>query len=427
MVFILFGTFAILLLIGFPIAISLGISSIISIALSGFSLSVYAQIFYSSIGKFTLLAIPLFILTGVTMEFAGISKRIIKFTEVFLGHFRLGLVFVTVGTASFFAAISGSGPATVAALGPILIPAMEDADYDRGFAAALMASAGNVGIIIPPSIAFVVFGVLAEVSIGRLFIAGIIPGLLISTSLIIVSSILLKKKDIHTIQTEKSSRKEKLKVTKEAIWGLMTPIIILGGIYGGIVTPTEAAGIAAAYSFFVGIFIYKEINFKNIKKLFINAAISSAVIMFIIANASLFAWVIAVNNISTDMATAFLSISSNKYVLLLVMNLIILIAGCFIDAASAYYIFVPIMLPIIIKLGIDPIVFGVFMTTNLAIGMSTPPIGLNIIMASNISGVPIKEIAYKVWPFIVSSIIALVLIVLIPQISLWLPNLMGIK
>jgi C4-dicarboxylate transporter DctM subunit len=361
------------------------------------------------------------------MEFAGISKRIINLASVFVGHLKLGLVFVTVGTSCFFAAISGSGPATVAALGPIVIPAMEDAGYDRGFAAALMASSGNVGIIIPPSIAFVVFGVLAEVSIGRLFIAGIIPGLLISGSLILVSMIVLKKQNIKLTKETKSTRKEKLVVTKDAIWGLMTPIIILGGIYGGIVTPTEAAGIAAAYSFFVGIFIYKEINFKNIKKLFVKAAISSAVIMFIIGNASLFAWVIAINNISANMANGFLAISSNKYVLLLIMNVIILIAGCFVDAASAYYIFVPIMLPIIFELGIDPIVFGVFMTTNLAIGMSTPPIGLDIIMASNVSGVSMKEISYKVWPFIASSLVALVLIVLIPQISLWLPNLMGVK
>jgi C4-dicarboxylate transporter DctM subunit len=423
----LFGVFFLLLFAGMPISISLGIAAVGSILLQGFPPSVLPTVIYASLGKFTLLAIPFFILAGVIMEYAGISKRLVRLANVFVGHIEGGLAIVTVVVACFFAAISGSGPATVAAIGTILVPAMVKAGYDKGFAASLMAASGNVGIIIPPSIAFVVYGVLAEVSIGRLFTAGIVPGILLGFCLVAVSLYLLRNRKGELARLEPSTLGEKWQAFKEASWGLMAPVIILGGIYGGIVTPTEAAGIAVVYGLFVGVFIYREIHGKDLWRLLVDASVGSAVVMFIIAFASVFAWVLTTSHFATDLSEKLLSITSNKTILLLLINGILLVAGCFIDAASAYYIFLPIMLPVIRQLGVDPIVFGVFMTMNLAIGMTTPPVGLDIFMASTISGVPLKEVSVKVVPFILASLVALVLVTFIPTLSLWLPNLMGIK
>lgn len=426
MSWLLFTLFFLLLFIGIPIAVSLGLSTIAVLFIYDFPLPMFPVVMYASSGKFTLLAIPFFVLAGIIMEYSGISKRLVQFANVMVGHLHGGLAIVTVIVACFFAAISGSGPATVAAIGTILIPAMTKAGYDKGFAASLLASAGNIGIIIPPSVAFVVFGVLAEVSLGRLFVAGIIPGILVGVSLIIVSLILLRKEK-NLVTMEKSSTKDRFLAFKDAFWGILTPVIILGGIYGGIVTPTEAAGIAVVYGLIVGFFIYKEIHLKDLWKLLVEASVSSAIVMFIIANASVFAWLLTTGHICNDISQALLSLTTNKYILLLIINIIFLIAGCFIDAASAYYIFVPIMLPVIKQIGVDPIVFGVFMTTNLAIGMATPPVGLDLFVACNISGVTLSEISRKVVPFIIASIVALLLITYFPIISLWLPNIIGIK
>ncbi|SET08097.1 C4-dicarboxylate transporter, DctM subunit [Natronincola peptidivorans] len=426
MALVLFGIFTGLLLLNIPIAISLGLSTILSLIIFDFPLSMFPQIMYASIGKFTLLAIPFFILAGIIMEYAGISKRLIKFANVLVGHFRGGLAIVTVIVACFFAAISGSGPATVAALGAILIPAMVNAGYDKGMSSALIASAGGIGIVIPPSIAFVVYGVLAEVSIGRLFVAGIIPGLLMGIALILASYYVMRNNE-NLITYPKATTKEIFMAFKDAFWGILSPVIILGGIYGGFVTPTEAAGVAVVYGLFVGLFIYKEIKIKDLGELLVKASISSATVLFIIANASVFAWLLTTGRIATDMANALMGLTSSTIGILLIMNVIFIIAGCFIDAISAYYILVPILLPVIRTLGIDPVVFGVFMTVNLAIGLATPPVGINLYVACNISKLSLQEISKKVLPFIVASIIVLLMITFIPQLSLWLPNFLGIR
>ena len=425
---VLFLIFFVLILVGMPIAFCLGISSIISLVADGFNLTTFASTMFSGTAKFSLLAIPFFILTGVIMEKAGISRRLVEFAKVMVGHIFGGLAIVTVIVSCFFAAISGSGPATVAALAPILLPAMAEAGYEKDWSAALIANGGNVGIIIPPSVVFVIYAVIAEVSVGKLFMAGIIPGILFGGSLVLAALISLKRREKRTgklARLPKASRGERLKAFKSAIWGLLTPVIILGGIYSGLFTATESAGIAAVYGLLVGIFVYKEIKLKDLWRIFVDSSVSTAVVMFIIANASVFAYVLTTNGIPQMMSSAILSWTSSPILLLLLMNLILLFAGCFLDSGSCMYIFIPILMPIVKFIGYDPLVFGVVATVNLAIGMSTPPVGLDLYVACNASGVKLKDISVQTLRFVGASIITLLLLTYLPQISTWLPSLMG--
>ncbi|WP_372996082.1 TRAP transporter large permease [Lutispora sp.] len=422
---LLFLVFAILLFLNVPIALSLGISSIIAMLAAETPMIMLPINVYSSIGKFTLLAIPFFVLAGNVMEKAGISERLINLANKAVGHKKAGLAIVCVITSCFFAAISGSGPATVAALGVIIIPAMIKAGYNDGMSSALMATAGAIGIIIPPSIAYVVYGAIAGVSIGKTFVAGIMPGILMGTALIIACIILVRRLDI--VQQEKASTREVWAAFKEAVWGLLMPVIILGGIYGGFFTPTEAAAVSAVYGIVVGVFIYREVNLKNLYEILVESAVQSAVVMIIVACASLFAWIVTTQGVAAMVSNYLLQISNSQYLFLLIINIVLLIAGCFIDAVSALYIFVPIMLPVALQLGYDPIAFGIVMTMNLAIGQVTPPVGVNLYVACGISKVSLKDISRKVIPFVIASIISLLLITYIPQLSLWLPNMMKMK
>ncbi|WP_216827492.1 TRAP transporter large permease [Alkalihalobacterium elongatum] len=440
---LLFGLFFILVFLNVPVAISLGLASITILFLdNGFaSLGLVPSIMYATISSFTLLAIPFFILAGVIMEYAGISKRLIDFANVCVGHRKNGIVLVTVITALFFAAISGSGPATVAAIGAILIPALVKNGYPKNIAAGLIASSGSIGIIIPPSIAFIVFAVVANdlvpITISRLFIAGIIPGLLLGVALVIAAMFVKKTnvtQDLKSIDSEiaatvnigkkKSSGKEIASAFYSAIWGLLIPIIILGGIYGGIFTPTEAAAVAVFYALIVGLFIYRDLKPKHLPKIFIDASVQTAVVMLIVGAASLFSYIITTKRIAQTISEAMLAVTENKILILLMVTVILLIIGAFIDAISAFYLLVPILLPIMLHIGVDPTTFGVFMTVNLAIGLFTPPVGLNLYVASGIARIPLKDITRGTIPFLIASIIVLLLITYIPALSNWLPDLL---
>lgn len=443
---LLLTMFLILILIGFPIAISLSLSSIMMILyLYGVSgLDILADIMYTSVARFTLLAIPFFILTGVIMEHSGISEKLINLADKLVGHMKGGIVLITALVGIFFAAISGSGPATVAAIGGILIPALMKGGYTRETSGSLVASTGAIGIIIPPSIAFIVFAVVVgdqlPVSIGRLFIAGIIPGIIFAFALVLTTYLVrwqnerkLTKEQGNLVnetngkkkRKERASFKEMGRAFIDAIWGILVPVIILGGIYGGFFTPTEAAVVAVFYGLFVGVVIYRTLNFKKLYNVLIDAGLQTAIIMFVVATASVFAHIITSERYAEEVANMLLGISENPIIILLIVNLILLIAGAFIDAISAFYIFVPILIPIILFFDIDPTVFGVFMTINLAIGLFTPPVGLNLYVASSISGASLGSMSRAIIPFVIASIVVLLLITYIPVISTFLPDLLG--
>lgn len=421
--FILFGSFFILLLLNVPIGLSLGTSSILTLLYERLPVSMVTINLYSSTSKFVLLAIPFFILGGNIMEKGGISKRLIDFCRTLVGHRKSGMAMVCVIVACFFAAISGSGPATVAALGMIIIPAMTDVGYDKGYSTALMSTAGAIGIIIPPSITFVIYGSITGSSVGSLFASGIIPGILMGVML--VFAMMWVSRDRKLVLLPKSTGKEKWVAFKNAFWGLLMPVIILGGIYGGIFTPTEAAAVSAVYGLIVGLFIYKTIELKDIKEILTDSVSQTAVVMFIVGTASLFAWVLTVTGLASSASNMLINIcGGNKYIFLLIINIILLIAGCFIDANSASYILVPILFPVAVSLGIDAVHLGCVMVMNMAIGLITPPVGVNLYVGCGVANVSLKEISKAVLPFVAASVVTLLLVTYVPVISMFLPGLL---
>nr|WP_288938069.1 TRAP transporter large permease subunit [uncultured Blautia sp.] len=424
---VLFVSFFVFLILGIPIGICLGLSSICAILYSGTSLTIVATNMYSGISKFLLLAIPFFVLSGNIMAKAGISKRLIRFVDTCVGHTRGGIAIVCVIVACFFGAISGSGPATVAALGMVLIPAMiERGGFSAPFSTALMATSSSIAIVIPPSIAFVVYASITGVSIADMFTAGIVPGILMGVALVIVVMLEARKHNIQPTQ-KKASAKERWDAFKDAFWGFLMPVIILGGIYGSIFTPTEAAAVSVVYGLFVGIFIYKDIKIKDLWELMVDSAKTTGGIMLIVASASLFSFVCTKFGIAQAASDLLGSVAHNQFVFLLIVNVIFLIAGCFIDANSAMYIFIPIMLPVCKALGYDVVAFGIVATVNLAIGQVTPPVGVNLFVAISVKlkkgmEVTIQQISKAVMPMIGASVVVLLLITYIPGISTFLPK-----
>lgn len=402
-----------------PIAVAIGLSSSLAIIFaSNLPIDVLAQRAFTSIDSFPLMAIPFFIFAGTLMEKGGIAKRLIRFANSIVGPLTGGLGMVVVVTSMFFAAISGSGIATTAALGSILIPAMVNKGYDRSYAGALQAVSGELGVVIPPSISMILFGVAAGVSIGDLFIAGIFPGLLIGLTLMIGVYIISKlrgyKGDTHL------PKGEVLSSLKDAILALLMPVIILGGIYGAVFTPTEAAAVAVAYSFIVGVFVYKEIKLKDIIPIFSHSMVMTSIVMFIIANAGIFGWVLTRESVPQKIALFFSNVTDSPIVFLLIVNILLLIIGMFFDGGVAIIILAPLLTPVAVSLGIDPIHFGMVMIVNLAIGMCTPPLGVNLFVACQIAHVKLEQITRAILPFLAIMILNVLIISYVPQISLFL-------
>ena len=421
---VLFGVFFLLLFLSVPVAVALGLSTFITAYFfegSDILIDLTSNLF-QQLDKYALMAIPMFILAGNLLSKGGSAKRIIEFAKAFVGHLPGGLPIAAIMASIVFAAVSGSSPATVAAIGSIMFGAITAAGYPKTYAIGTITTAGSLGILIPPSIVMIIYGVTADESIGKLFIAGIIPGLLIGFMLMVVTYIGAKRLGFK--KTKPASWKERWEKFKESFWALMTIVIIIGGIYGGIFTPTEAAAVSAIWALFVSLFIYKDIQFKDLGDVFFESAKTSGIILFIIANASVFAYFLTLENIP-DMLTQFvLDMHLNKVMFLIAVNIILLIAGNFMEPSSIIMIMVPLLLPIAKTLGIDPIHFGVIITINMELGMLTPPVGLNLFVASGITGEPIKEVVKSVLPWFIVMLIGLILITYIPEISLWLPNKM---
>ena len=420
---ILFGVFFLLLFMNMPIAFALGISSLTTLMYEGLPLLPVASNLYAATSKFVLLAIPFFILGGNVMDKSGISGQLIDFARTLVGHRRSGMALVTVIVACFFAAISGSGPATVAALGMILIPAMTNVGYDKSDSAALVSASGAIGIIIPPSITFVIYGSITGKSVGELFASGIIPGILMGVLLILAMMFTYRGRELKLLP--RATGRERLRAFVKAIPGLLMPVIILGGIYGGFFTPTEAAAVAAIYGIIVG-FITRRLKLRDLWDLLVDSVSQTAVVMLIVGTASLFSYALTLTGIASDASSALIDISGgNKYIFLLIVNVILLIAGCFIDANSAMYIIVPILTPVAAALNIDLVHLGCIMVFNLAVGLVTPPVGVNLYVGCGIANIKLKSICKSVMPLIVAAIIALLLVTYLEPISMLLPNLVS--
>lgn len=413
----LFAGFLIFLFMGLPIGFGLALASLVAILLSDYPITVFAQRLFTAVDSFPLMAIPLFMLAGSLMGHGGITRRIIDFALAFVGGIRGSLGHVVAISGVIMGGISGSGVADTAALGSVMIPEMKKRNYDAGFAAALIATSGSIAVIIPPSISMIIYGVTAQASIGDLFLAGIVPGILIGLGLLLYSYYFAIKKGYPCEGVV--SRADKWKRFKNAIWALMMPAIIVGGIRGGIFTATEGGAVICVYAFLVGIFIYKEITLASIPRICMEAAISTAVIATIIAATSLFGWLLAIEQIPQQLTKALLDITSNKTLLILLINLLLLFTGMFLDSAPAILLLAPILLPVAANLGIHPVQFGLMMVINLAIGLLTPPVGTAMYVASNISGVPIPRLSRALLPFLAIMLIVLMLISFVPAVSAW--------
>lgn len=420
--FLFIGLFG-LMLIGVPVAVALGTSTVLSMLLfTELDPMSIPQLVFDGINKFSLMAIPMFILAGNLLSKGSSAHRIIDFAKSMVGHLPGGLPMSAIFACIIFAAVSGSSPATVVAIGSIMFVAIKDAGYPASYAVGGITTAGSLGILIPPSIVMIVYGVTAEESIGKLFMAGVIPGLMIGAMMMFQTYWGAKRLGFKA--TEPAPFRERLQKLGKAFWALMVIFVVIGGIYGGIFTPTEAAAVSAVYAFVISYFVYKDIQLKDLYKVFLESAMTTSMIFFIIANAVVFAHFLTSEQIPQTIAQTILDHNVGKIGFLILVNIILFIMGQFMEPSSVVMIMVPLLLPIATELGIDPIHFGIIMVVNMELGMITPPVGLNLFVASGLTGMSLKDVVIASLPWTITIFIGLVLVTYVPAISLWLPNLM---
>ncbi len=419
----LFAMLFVFMVLGMPVAVALGLSSLLTILFfAQDSLASLSLKLYETSEQFTLLAIPFFILGGTFMTTGGVAKRMIRFANACIGHLRGGLAMASVLACMLFAAVSGSSPATVVAVGSIVIAGMVKAGYPQPFAAGVICNAGTLGILIPPSIVMVVYGAATETSVGKLFMAGVIPGLLLGVML--MGAIWVRARALKLPPQPRAPLADIWTAGRQSLWGLMLIVIILGGIYGGVFTPTEAAAVAAVYAFFIAVFVYRDIGMKEVPRVLLDAGKVTVMLMFIIANALLFAHVLTTERIPQAIAETIVGMGMAPWQFLIVVNVLLLIAGMFMEPTGVILIMAPILFPIASKLGIDPVHLGIIMVVNLEIGMITPPIGLNLFVTAGITGMSITQVVRAALPWTLVLLVFLIIITYVPQITLWLPQKM---
>lgn len=424
--FLLFSIFVICLLCSIPLGVSIGMASLIVMEFVPGAPSTILLIKNAVVGadNFPLVAVPMFILAGDLMLVGGLSARIIAVADMLVGRFRGGLAYVNVLASMFFAALSGSSPATVAAIGSNMIPQMEKHGYRRDFSAALTASSGMLGVMIPPSIPLIIYGVTANASLSALFLAGILPGVIFGISFMVAARFVVEQNmDVAIAQPDTAAKSHEAGEFVNGLWALAVPVIILGGIYGGVFTPTEAAGVAVIYALFVGVVIYREIGLEDIVPILVRSSVVSGTVMLIVVMAFAFGRLLAIQQVPSLMVSLMSGVSTNPLIILLLINFILLIVGCFMEPVAAILILTPILLPVVTSLGVDVVHFGIIITCNLAIGFCTPPVGINLFVASSIAKIPVEHIIRKLPPFFVSMLVSMAIVTYVPAVSLYLPSL----
>jgi len=421
-ILVLFALFFLLLVLGAPIAIALGASTFISlVTFTSISPIEISSMMFEKVEHYSLMAIPMFILAGNLLSKGSSATRIIDFAKSVVGHLPGGLPISAIFASIIFAAVSGSSPATVVAIGSIMFGAIVDAGYPKKYAVGTIATAGSLGILIPPSIVLIVFGVTAEVSIGKLFMAGVVPGIMLGIMLMVITYIGARRLGFE--KTKPQPFKVRLEKMKDAAWGLMTIVIVIGGIYGGIFTPTEAAAVAAVWAFIISVFVYRDIKIKEFFDVALNSAKTTAMIMFIIANAMLFAHFLTMENVPQMITQTLVDANVTMIMFLIFVNILLIIAGAFMEPSAIIMIMVPLLLPVAVALGVNPIHFGIMITINMELGMVSPPVGLNLFVTSSLTGMSMKDVMVATIPWTATIFVGLMLVTYIPQISLWLPNL----